>query len=161
MYCIIKLLVSGEVLVRTRFESHWGLISVAVLAAYLAMLSLRLACRGHAAMDMSTIHIGWVLTVYSWNCLISPGWLASIAEGDSIINATLLYYHLYNISIQSKFICIYLHNCFTRISSRFSELLAVSHTYCKDQYFIWFKFVLESQLVECSMESFMHKDYRS
>ena len=26
----------------------------------------------------------------SSNCLISPGWLASIAEGDSIINATLL-----------------------------------------------------------------------
>ena len=27
--------------------------------------------------------------------------------------------------------------------------------------FIWFKFVLESQVVECSMESFMHKDFRS
>ena len=25
--------------------------------------------------------------------------------------------------------------------------------------FLWFKFVLESQVVECSMESFMHKDY--
>ena len=26
---------------------------------------------------------------------------------------------------------------------------------------LWFKFVLESQVLECSMESFLHKDYRS
>ena len=32
------------------------------------------------------------MIAYSSNCLISPGWLASIAEGDSIINATLLYF---------------------------------------------------------------------
>ena len=44
----------------------------------------------HAATDMGAI--GWVMIVYSSNCFISPGWLASIAEGDSIINATLLYY---------------------------------------------------------------------
>ena len=43
----------------------------------------------NAAMDMSAI--GWVMIAYSSNCLISKGWLASIAEGDSIINATLLY----------------------------------------------------------------------
>ena len=43
----------------------------------------------HAATDKSAI--GWVLIAYSSNCLISPGWLASIVEGDSIINATLLY----------------------------------------------------------------------
>ena len=48
----------------------------------------------HAATDMSAI--GWVMTAYSSNCLISQEWLASIAEGDSIINATLLY--SYNIS---------------------------------------------------------------
>ena len=44
----------------------------------------------HAATDMSVI--GWVMIAYSSNCLISPGWLASVAEGDSIINAALLYY---------------------------------------------------------------------
>ena len=43
----------------------------------------------HAAMEMSAI--GWIMIAYSSNCLISQGWLASIAEGDSIINATLLY----------------------------------------------------------------------
>ena len=42
----------------------------------------------HAATDMSAI--GWVMIAYSSNCLISQEWLASIAEGDSIINATLL-----------------------------------------------------------------------
>ena len=40
----------------------------------------------HAATDMSAI--GWVMIANSSDCLISPGWLASIAEGDSIINAT-------------------------------------------------------------------------
>ena len=44
----------------------------------------------HAATDMSAI--GWVMIANSSDCLISPGWLASIAEGDSIINATLLLY---------------------------------------------------------------------
>ena len=43
----------------------------------------------HAATDMSAI--GWVMIANSSNCLICPGWLASIAEGDSIINTTLLY----------------------------------------------------------------------
>ena len=42
----------------------------------------------HAATDMSAI--GWVMIAYSSNCLISQEWLASIAEDDSIINATLL-----------------------------------------------------------------------
>ena len=42
----------------------------------------------HAATDMSAI--GWVMIAYSSNCLISQEWLASVAEGDSIINATLL-----------------------------------------------------------------------
>ena len=32
------------------------------------------------------------MIAYSSNCLISQEWLASIAEGDSIINATLLYF---------------------------------------------------------------------
>ena len=44
----------------------------------------------HAATDMSAI--GWVTIAHSSNCLISQEWLASIAEGDSIINATLLYF---------------------------------------------------------------------
>ena len=44
----------------------------------------------HAATDMSAI--GWVMIAYSSNCLISQEWLASTAEGDSIINATLLYF---------------------------------------------------------------------
>ena len=47
-----------------------------------------LALAWHAATDMSAV--GWVMIANSSNCLISPGWLASIAEGDSIINATLL-----------------------------------------------------------------------
>ena len=42
----------------------------------------------HAATDMSAI--GCVMIANSSNCLISLGWLASIAEGDSIIKATLL-----------------------------------------------------------------------
>ena len=44
----------------------------------------------HAATDMSAI--GWVMIACSSNCLISQEWLASIAEGDCIINATLLYF---------------------------------------------------------------------
>ena len=43
----------------------------------------------HAATDMSAI--GPVMIANSSNCLISQEWLASITEGDSIINATLLY----------------------------------------------------------------------
>ena len=46
----------------------------------------------HAATDMSAI--GWVMIAYSSNSLISQEWLASIAEGDSIINATLLYFFI-------------------------------------------------------------------
>ena len=42
----------------------------------------------HAATDMGAI--GWVMIAYSSNCLLSQEWLASISEGDSIINATLL-----------------------------------------------------------------------
>ena len=42
----------------------------------------------HAATDMSAID--WVMIAYSSNCLINHEWLASIAEGDSKINATLL-----------------------------------------------------------------------
>ena len=45
----------------------------------------------HAATDMSAI--GWVMIANSSNCLIRQGWLASIAEGDNIINAILLYYN--------------------------------------------------------------------
>ena len=44
----------------------------------------------HAATDMSAI--GWVMIANSSNCLISQEWLGSVAEGDSIINATLLTY---------------------------------------------------------------------
>ena len=43
----------------------------------------------HAATDMSAI--GWVMIANSSNCLISREWQASIAEGDSILNATLLF----------------------------------------------------------------------
>ena len=49
----------------------------------------------HAATDVSMNAISWVMIANSSNCLISPGWLASFAEGDSIINATLLYLLLY------------------------------------------------------------------
>ena len=42
----------------------------------------------HAATDMSAI--GWVMIANSSNCLLSPGWLASIAEGDSIIIKAIL-----------------------------------------------------------------------
>ena len=43
----------------------------------------RLACsNGHECCRL--------LIAYSSNCLISQGWLASIAEGDSIMNTTLL-----------------------------------------------------------------------
>ena len=53
----------------------------------------------HAAADMSAI--GWVMIAYSSNCLISQEWLASIVEGDSIINATLLYLLIYFFVIHS------------------------------------------------------------
>ena len=42
----------------------------------------------HAVTEMSAI--GWVMIAYNTTCLISPLWLASIAEDGSIINATLL-----------------------------------------------------------------------
>ena len=42
----------------------------------------------YATMDMSAS--GWVIIAYCSNCLISPGWLASIAVGDSVLIATLL-----------------------------------------------------------------------
>ena len=35
--------------------------------------------------------VGEVQLQYNSNYLISPGWLASIAEDDTIMNATLLY----------------------------------------------------------------------
>ena len=76
-----------RVLVGTGFESRWGRISVAVPVEYLAIRH-NLPLAWQAATDMSAI--GWVMIANSSNCLISPGWLASIAEGDSIINATLL-----------------------------------------------------------------------
>ena len=47
----------------------------------------------HAATDMRAI--GCIMIAYSSNCLLSQEWLASIAEGDSIINANLFYlYHI-------------------------------------------------------------------
>ena len=55
----------------------------------------------HAATDMSAI--GWVMIAYSSNCLISQEWLASIADGDSIINATLLYLLICNVKAKSEF----------------------------------------------------------
>ena len=55
----------------------------------------------HAATDMSAI--GWVMIANSSNCLISPGWLASIAEGDSIINATLLYFTMNCIIVKDMY----------------------------------------------------------
>ena len=42
---------------------------------------------------MSAIGLGIVIIAYSSNCLISSRWLASITEGDDIINATLLLVH--------------------------------------------------------------------
>ena len=53
------------------------------------MNRLNLPLAWHAATDMSAI--GWSNDC----CLISQEWLASIAEGDSIINATLLFTLLY------------------------------------------------------------------
>ena len=57
----------------------------------------------HAATDMSAI--GWGTDCTGSNCLISPMWLASIVEGDGIINATLLYLParglLYTVGLQS------------------------------------------------------------
>ena len=41
----------------------------------------------HAATDMSAV--GWVKIANSY-CLISSVWLTSVAEGDSVINATEL-----------------------------------------------------------------------
>ena len=107
--CILYL-VSWEALVRTGFESRWVWISVAVPMAYLAMLSLWLACRGLSKQTQPTTRlacsnghecsIGWVMIAYSSNCLISQEWLASIAEGDSIINVTLLIEHF----LQARFL---------------------------------------------------------
>ena len=59
----------------------------------------------HAATDMSAI--GWVMIAYSSNCFISQEWLASIAEGDSIINATLLYFTIQDYCI----FAIYFNTC--------------------------------------------------
>ena len=42
----------------------------------------------HAATNTNAI--GWVMIAKGSNCFISQGWMASIAEGDSIINATLI-----------------------------------------------------------------------
>ena len=50
----------------------------------------------HATTDMSAI--GWVMIAYSSNWLISVGWLASIVEGDSIIQlyfTTLMQLYFY------------------------------------------------------------------
>ena len=57
----------------------------------------------HAETDMSAI--GWVMIAYSSNCLISQEWLASIVEGDSIINATLLYFTYYTPSLWNSQVC--------------------------------------------------------
>ena len=43
----------------------------------------------HAATDMSAV--GWGNDCIQFKLSHKPGWLPSIAEGDSIINATLLY----------------------------------------------------------------------
>ena len=51
----------------------------------------------HAATDMSAI--GWVMIANSSNCLISPGWLASIVEGDSIMNTTQILYFTFTNSM--------------------------------------------------------------
>ena len=73
-----------------------GRISVAVPVASLVMLNLWLAWRGIKWTDTTYRSQGmqqqtcWVMIAYSSNCLISLGWLASIAEDGSKINATLL-----------------------------------------------------------------------
>ena len=58
----------------------------------------------HAATDMSAV--GWVMIANSSNCLISPVWLASMVDGDSIINATLLDY----IILQMVRLLVYIYN---------------------------------------------------
>ena len=83
----------------------------------------------HAAMDMSAI--GWVMIAYRSNCVISPGWLASIAEGDSIINATLLYFFLRwktytGLLVIRVGLCFYLQYCFVRITHHTLEYIQVS-----------------------------------
>ena len=47
------------------------------------------------------------------------------------------------------------------IRKAWPQTVQAGQWFCGRYMFIWFKFVLESQVVECSMESFMHKDYRS
>ena len=70
----------------------------------------------HAASDMSAM--GWVMIAYSSNCLTSPGWLGSIAEGDSIINATLRNFTLLEVETKRITICLissryHTHKCTT------------------------------------------------
>ena len=43
------------------------------------------------------------MIAYTSNCFMSPGWLASVAEGDSIINATLLLF-------LHHFLCLSIYN---------------------------------------------------
>ena len=84
---------------------HLCQLSGAVPVVYLAMLSLWLACRGIKWTDTTYHSLGirqqkWLLLVgvmisCSSDCLICPLWLSWIAEGDSIINTTLLSLLLY------------------------------------------------------------------
>ena len=57
---------------------------------YVNRHNLHVPLARHTATDKSAI--GWVLIANSSNCLISPVWLASIAEGDSMINVVTLRY---------------------------------------------------------------------
>ena len=78
----------------------------------------------HAATDMSAI--GWVMIAYRSNCLISPGWLASTEEGDSIINATLLYHTIKKRKLRHKKACA--------ISYIVTGTFKITELLCKDFY---------------------------
>ena len=51
----------------------------------------------HAATDISATGYA-ILTAYNSNCLISPGWLASIAEGNNMINTLFIIRNINNMS---------------------------------------------------------------
>ena len=83
-----------EVLVRTGFESCWRSNFSGSAGGVSGNISLWLDCweikwtrhnlpsLGMQGRNLSAT--SWELIAYSSNCLISPGWLASIAEGDSV-----------------------------------------------------------------------------
>ena len=124
-------------LVTTGFESHWDEFQWHIWPCLILtglpgdkMNRHNLPLTRHAATDMSSI--GWTMIAYSSNCLISPGWLASTAEGDSMINATLLY-------LLSQH---YLHKCKSSVPitlqlNNWMQNLTIMNTDIMNLWFIW------------------------